>query len=429
MWRTAAIVGVVASVALVAAHAWGDRLNSFPDERLHIVNGEFYVEHWLPPAMTEALERYAGVHGVAYHMLWPPQATYLVFAKASLLVPGLRDTERWMCYRALCVMAWGALVISVLVHLRRSPWVFWLVGLTPGVWYVFTYFSADALSYVTASVVAVQLGLPDSMARRYLTTGKPIGGGVIFGASIGLLALSKLNYLTFSGTAFAYCCVLLWRNREKTMFARRCVLVVAIGCAVAGPFLLTDLVRNGAGQVRDARYNSLRESFAKPGFRASDITAGTAYYGYAIRQQGVSAAALFHRPWRWGLFTSRSFFGVYGTMDVDPLPLLNDAQVVLAVGLLALGYYYCRRGLARDQLVFTGVALTMCAAACAAAFWRAWVFDFQAQGRYCFAIIPSLVLLATEVCDPRQRLAHWILACLMTIAALISLASALPHLN
>lgn len=420
--RRIAASAVVASILVVGAHALRDRFNAFPDEELHVVTAAFYREHWLPPTMGPALAPLAAVHGMSYHMLWPPQATYWLYAKASILF-AVAANHTWLLYRGLSVLLWGSVVLMVLRRLSRAPWLFWLVGLTPGVWYLYSYFCPDALSYAVAVVLTMQMGLPDSVSRRYLATGSPRWGALVLGVAIGLLALSKLNYLTFSATAFAYACVLLWRQHDSA-YLRRALGVLVVACCVAGPFLVTDLVRNGT----HSEYESLRDSLAGPGFRTSDIRDGTAYYGYALRDRGVPASALFHRPWRWGLLTLRSFFGVYGTMNVNPLPWLNDVQGFIALGVLVLLVFATRRRLTRDQRILVGVAGVMCVAAVGAAFWRAWTFDFQAQGRYCFAVIPIVVLVALDVCDEPRAILHWGLAACCAIASVISLASALPYL-
>ena len=418
MLRRVAVGAVLASVMLVAVHAARDRLNAFPDEQLHITTAAYYLDHWLPPPTSTALAPYAGVHGVSYHMLWPPQASYWLYAKASNLAPFV---PRWAFYRGLCVLLWLALVVHVLRAARTQPWLYWLVGLTPGVWYVFAYYSPDALSYGVAAVLVTQLVRPESVSRRYIAEGTPRLGAVVLGGLIGLLALSKLNYLTFSGAAFVYCCVLLLRNKVS---AQRAFVVIAIAFTVAAPLLFADL----ANKTRGDDFEQTREQLAGPGFHASDIANGTAYYGFALRDRGVPAAALLHRPWRWGLLTSRSFFGVYGTMDVDPIPRLNDLQFLLGLCLLALiaaGW----RGGTLDSQILIATCLVMCAVALIAAFWRAWTFDFQAQGRYVFALIPILVLVSAERSHVRHPRLFWGLAAAMSVAGLVSFAAALPYLS
>lgn len=422
--RRVALSGVVVSLALVAAHAWHDRLNSFPDEQLHVMTTSYYLDNWLPPPISDALAPYAGVHGVSYHMLWPPQATYWLYGKAASLV-SVQDP--WRFYRGLSVLMWLGVLAYILRAARKQPWLFWLVGLTPAVWYVFAYYSPDALSYAVSAVLVAQLVQSDSVSRRYLLDGKPLSGALVLGVGLGLLVLSKLNYLTFSAALAVYCGVLLWRNRYVASYVRRSLLVVAIGCVIAAPLLIADMVNNA--HERDQRFEATRERLAGPGFHDSDIANGTAYYGYRLRDRGVAAPALFRRPWRWGLLTSRSFFGVYGTMDVDPLPRLNDLQFILGLGLLALMVACRKRQLPADGLLFVSAALCFCVVAIVAAFLRAWTFDFQAQGRYCFAMIPILVLLAADVCDTRHAPIFWGLGAATAWAGVLSFASALPYLG
>src|SRR5262249_49627487 len=158
------------------------------------------------------------------------------------------------------------------------------------------------------------LGVSDSAARRYLETGTPLRGALVLGACFGGLALSKMNYMPFALFAVVYCGALAWRLRGTAGLLRPAVVIAVTGIAVAAPLLTTDVVRNGLD--RDARFEELRETLAAPTFKPSAIAAGNAYKGLALRQRGVTARAMFSRPWRWGLFTYRSFFGVYGMMNV-----------------------------------------------------------------------------------------------------------------
>ena len=423
--RRLVVMLLIATIPVVALVAWTAKLDSFPDEKLHVVTASYYDDHWLPPAMDGDLTPYVGVHGVSYFMLWPPQAAYLVFAKAAHLV-GADDDARWRAYRVMSALLWAGLVLTVLRFLRRAPWVVLLVGLTPQVWYVFTYFSADAFSYGMTAMIVLLLGVPDSPARRFLATGKPMGGGLALGACFGGLALSKMNFMPFALFAVVYALVLAWRMRKTGGMARRALVVATTGFIVSGPFLAADVARNGLG--RDQRFETLRETYAAPGFKPSDIAAGRAYQGLALRERGVSLAAMFSRPWRWGLFTYRSFFGVYGTMNIFSPPGVNGVQRLVCLALVALAFLTRRRPWTTDQKLLLVTAMVLVLVTLWAAFWRAWTFDFQAQGRYVFAIIPITTLALLDLCEPRESTAHWALSAVLSVVGLISILSALPQL-
>lgn len=423
--RTTALAFVALTIPVVALVAWKSRLNSFPDEALHVTTASYYLSHWLPPKIGPELAPYAGVHGVSYFMLWPPQASYLLFAKASQLAFA-SDATRWLAYRGFCVGLWLILVAYVLREARRTPSALLVVGLTPQVWYIFTYFSADALSYAVASVLAVLLAVPESPSRRFMETGKPVAGGILLGACFGGLALSKMNYMTFAFFAVVYCGVLAWRLRATPGLAKRAALVAVVGALVAGPLLVVDVVNNGVD--RSERFEQLREELAAPKFKPSDITAGDAYKGLGLRERGVSFRAMFSRPWRWGLLTYRSFFGVYGTMDIFSPPGVNGVQRIAAIALLVLAWLFRKRPLTRDHMLLLGAGALMIVASLAAAFWRAWTFDFQAQGRYVFAIIPIATVLLIDCTDRRQTAVQWGAFAVLALLGLLSILSALPHL-
>ncbi len=426
MARTTALVLLALTVPVVALVAWTAGLNTFPDETLHVTTASYYLEHWLPPPISRELAPYAGAHGVSYFMLWPPQATYMLFAKASMMAFS-SDEGRWLAYRGFCVVIWALLVLCVLREARRAPWGLLLIGLTSQVWYIFTYFSADAFSYAVASFLALQLGTPESLSRRFIANGAPQTGGVLLGVCFGGLALSKMNYMTFALFAVVYVFVLVWRHaRAKHMFRRACI-VIASGALVAGPFLVVDLLNNGV--ARDDQFEQLREELAAPSFKPSDIAAGTAYRGLALRQRGVSAGALFSRPWKWGELTYRSFFGVYGAMDIFSPKRVNGMQALCSIALLLLAWWQHKRSVLPGRHLLFAVGMVMIAASLGAAFWRAWTFDFQAQGRYVFAVIPITALLLMDSRERRESPVHWGLFGALAILGLWSILSAVPLLT
>ncbi len=423
--RTTAFALIAMTIPVVGLVAWTAGFNSFPDEALHVTTASYYLDHWLPPAVGSELAPFVGVHGVSYFMLWPPQASYWLFAKASQLV-FVHDDVRWSVYRAICVILWLLLVVGVLREARRTPLVLLLVGLTPQVWYVFTYFSPDALSYAIAAMLSLQLAVPDSAARRYLATGAPLAGGIFLGVCFGGLALSKMNYMTFALFAVVYCGVLAWRMRATRGFLKRAVLVAATGAIVASPMLAADLSRNGLD--RDARFEELRERLAAPGFKPSDVAAGTAWKGLGLRERGVPLRALFSRPWRWSFQTYRSFFGNYGQVNIPSPDGINAVQRFFAIALLVLAWLQRRRPATLDQRLLFGFGIAMIAATLGAAIWRAWTFDFQAQGRYIFAIIPIIAVLVIDSSDRRESPLQWGMFASLSAVGLISILSALPRL-
>jgi hypothetical protein len=175
--------------------------------------------------------------------------------------------------------------------------------------------------------------------------------------------------------------------------------------------------------------DDLREELAGAGFKPSDVANGTAYYGLGLRERGVTASALFHRPWRWGRHTYRSFFGVYGIMDVNAPRWLYGFQATIAVAFLIWALWARRTGLGSEGWGVIAVTAVVIVASLAAAFWRAWTFDFQAQGRYVFAIIPTVTLALLELTDRREDAIGWALGSALTIAGLASLSSAVAQLT
>jgi hypothetical protein len=137
---------------------------------------------------------------------------------------------------------------------------------------------------------------------------------------------------------------------------------------------------------------------------------------------------VFSHPWRWWQLTHRSFFGVYGTMDIFSPRGANDVQRLCAIALLVLAWWQRKRPPLPGRRLLTTVGLAMIAVTLAAAFWRAWTFDFQAQGRYIFAIIPIAALLLMDGSERRVGAMHWGIFVVLALAGFWSLMTALPML-
>jgi hypothetical protein len=414
------------TVAIVATAATYSGYNSFPDEDLHVRTASYYHDHWLPPAMTDDLSPYMSNYGVSYFMLWPPQAVYLLFEKLRLGLT-LDHAVPWKAYRFLAVVLWQALVVFVLRGTRDAPAAIALVCTTSQLWYVFTYFNADSFSYVMTALTALQLARPESFARRYLATGAPLRGALFLGACFAGLALSKANYIPFTMFAVAVGTALLWREAALRDRLTRFATVTATCAVLAGPLLAVEAWKNQG--IRSERFEQIRENFAAPGWKPSDIASGKAQLGLGLRARGVTFLDMFHRPWRWGELSARSFFGVYGQMDVHSPPHVNTLQALCFIALFAFLWHGRRREVGRRDKVLLAFGVACILLTVVGAFWRAWNFDFQAQGRYLFAIIPILVLMTSLATSGAIRDAYWLTATIAVALNCVSLLSALPRLG
>jgi uncharacterized membrane protein len=287
---------------------------------------------------------------------------------------------RWFQVSLFC-----GLVAWTIVRARRFTPALGFLVLTPQVWYIFSYINGDAISFALLTVILVELGCPDSAVRSFLNgaTARPTAGVFVVGALLGLLALSKLNYMV--GLVFAGG-VLAWLAGESRSWKRAALLVV-IAAVVALPWMTYH------GWVNDFRTTERifehAEKVAEPAMRPSAQTGPHSFPYMALRAKGASLWDILVTL-DWVGLSFRSFCGLYGWMSVRAVAWLYGAFAGLYVVLLAiLVLPVVLRGSRRSRALLIGIGV--CAAlVLAQSIYRSWVYDFQGQGRYLFPILPTL---------------------------------------
>ena len=180
---------------LVAAMAFTSPTSQsvHPDEFSHLAAARYYYSHWIPPRVDspEIIGSYSA-YGASY--LNELDIVYPIAAKVSQLwsVFGLEETTS---LRLFNVLLFGGL-LGIAASFRKSwPTVIVLL-LTPQVWYVFSYFNADAFALFLSLVTTMMYAAPHSSVSRFIE-GERVSRAVIcvFVVALGMLAVSKRNYL------------------------------------------------------------------------------------------------------------------------------------------------------------------------------------------------------------------------------------------
>ena len=222
------------SAVLVVLMATRSPGNAHPDEIFHLAAARYFREHWLPPSVGApgAESSYSG-YGFSY--LNEADIVYWAFGKAAA-VARLVGIEPALAMRWLQVGLYSGLIAWMMFRARRFTPALGFLLLTPQVWYVFSYINGDALPFALLTALLVELGWPDSSVRRFFkgTRARPTPGVFVVGALLGLLALSKLNYLVsfvFLGWA------ILWLRSEVRHWGR-IALLASIAAVIAMPWVV-----------------------------------------------------------------------------------------------------------------------------------------------------------------------------------------------
>ncbi len=389
------IVPLAVAVALVARMAAASMVNAHPDEWFHGLTASYYLTHWLAPTPHAAdLPRYLHpCYGTTY--LWgiPQDLAYFVAGKLAAAADHVAGVDWAHALRAFHVLLFALLALLAARRRPGDPLVLALL-LTPQVWYIFSYFNGDALPLFLSLVLASELGTPGSLTREFLEASdgrRRWGAGVLLWLLVTLLVFCRQNYLVF--LAFVGLCGVWMVARAapgiRMRMLRRGALVLAAVAVTAGVLVGEYVLRMGPDS--GAKVLEIRESHAADGFRPSQIGQPKSFPGLAMHQRGVPFRYMF-QTLQWHHYTFDSAFGVYGYMKIYAPEWFYGCCSALLLALVLLAGAAVWRVRDRGKWLLAAGTVGFLALAVAQSIYHSWTFDFQAQGRYLFPMLPMALL-------------------------------------
>jgi hypothetical protein len=399
----------VAAGGLILCMALLSRFNAHPDEYLHFESARYFTAHTVPPALDDpAVAPSFGHYGVSY--LQSFDTSYFLMGKFMAALAWLHSPE--IAARLFNVTLFIVVAAYAGMRLRGSVAAAILL-ISPQIWYVFSYVNGDAWALAVALIAIVQLATDDSLLNEYLRADswrKSAHGGLAFAGLLALLLMAKRNYylfLPFVGLVGIWK-TFVWSNGapRKQLLSRWAAIALAalalylpgrIAHAAINRFELPRLVAEQA------------EKFAAPGFRPSEIAAGSGTRRLNMRSHGVPFSEVFTKH-RWAAASFQSFCGVYHWMTLrSPAPYYFFIGGLYLAVLSTIAFAF--RNLPRQEALFG--ALTVCAAAAVILLsaYHSWTADFQPQGRYLFPILPMLAFVLHRYRETlRSRALHLLFA-------------------
>jgi hypothetical protein len=323
---------------------------------------------------------------------------YFLAAKLSLLlqllVPNPLRSIRLFDFLLLMGMAASALA-------ARTPLHRMLCFATPQVWYVFAYCNGDAFAYLLAFFISGLLLEIHAEAASPAEVRNRMPRFLVLGVLLGLLSLSKRNYyayLTYLAPLGAW---LVWvaAPAARRPLARGLAAAGLVALSIFGARWGLELGINGLD--RQARLHAVHEEFAQPPYRLS-APVSESYPSMRLREKGVRPLELFTQH-RLHELSWKSFVGLYGAMNLPSGGAYYAAMLALQLALAGLACAAALREGGRASAALLAVTAFGAAMALFLSFWRSWTFDFQAQGRYLFPILP----MAAFFVGAHARLERW----------------------
>ncbi len=364
--------------------------NSFdyahPDENMSKAAVDYYVEHWKPadirsPEVADTFSAYG------HSRLKEVTAYYFLAGKVAWFAKNILGLEQY--YRAFNVLLFAIMVGIYCKKGKKNAYLFLMLGLTPQIWYLFSYTTSDAWDYFLSFLVLYQLTVETSLFRRALEHGLSKWKGcwlVMVGALYGLLLLGKKNYYFVFAASFFW--LLYWwiksENKKKMQMAWKYVIVLAVCLSIYGGAKYSDNIRydNQKGEIAAELKTQYEE--VSEGANQKETDSGI-WAGNRMKSRGITLNEIFSK-YGFAKYSYQSYAGTYGWMEYESTSgyyiLIGILYVLILVELCSSAI---SDGYLGDKVLF-GLLLVLSVAVFGSSVWHSWTSDFQPQGRYLFSI-------------------------------------------
>jgi len=370
--------------------ALGAKFNGSPDERDHFMTADYYKTHSSTPLRNAESGAYT------YNSLWNYSRVYLKVADYFIAGKVSNLFDRWFdSYISVRFFGLFLIVLFIFLSVRfpRSGVVLLPFLFTPQTWYLFSYVNDASFPLFLSFCLLL---LTESIKPRLVDEDfnfKKVIGIVFIGLLLGLLLLSKKNYLVFTFFYLFYIFTLPIKISGKIAadfrgfvhsfkrFVKVPLAILGIAlCVFAARELTVDRQKVPLAIQTETYYNQSKVSFEK--HVATGISGEARFKSYPKMMK------------KWVHNSFKSFFGTYGFMRYWGTKFYYKAIVVLLL-LLMLGILttiYIRKDweLAFWSLLFLASFVVIIFAS---SYLYSYRYDYQAQGKYLVPILPILGLI------------------------------------
>ncbi|BHH85142.1 hypothetical protein [Desulforhopalus sp. 52FAK] len=402
-------------LTLIIVMASISKYNQHPDEGVHVMAAQYYMDHNLPPEIGDpAVAHTYSIYGIS--RLNSGEISYFFAGKFAKLFQTLQIPE-YRLVRYFNVSLFAFLLLFA-VYKKTFRIIFLPLLLSPQIWYIFSYFNSEAFAIMVILLIAYQMVASDSTWNRLLTIdGSSCSWWKLPGVVVllGVLLLLKLNFYFFGFYMLLYFIWRLWYG--KTTFNMSILLRVAvIGLAGVSVFVAVRVFDSSINDFQKSeKILEARETYAGEMFKPS-TPLDQKFVHLRMKDRGVSLKRmLVHHMWGEKIF--RTSFGEYGYTSVAASYGYYDfVRYLSVVVLLVISFFAIKNGgwegLGLVVITFVSAILLLIAA-----FYQAWAVDFQAQGRYLLPIVGMFSIFAYHMKDKLANLpCVSVLACMYLVS-------------
>ena len=384
------------ALALMCLVALKSQFNAHPDEAGHFNAVNYYSQNWLKQNVDspEMLKSLIPGWGISY--LHIKDFTYFFNNKISSVLSPL-GLESFVKYRLFSIL----LFLVMLIVFKDRTWegFCFLVcaNLVPQIWYIFSYINGDALSFFITMLtcyyfVTNKVKIVDSFWNRKIYWRQVfwfilLCSGVLF---------VRLQYFIVVPFVLAMVFILGLNNFSKHAFSRFFVRIGIFILVLASVYFVDKIIDESVNGFRKAELLlEIRKSYADPTLSKENILkTGLNPHLLFCKEFGISFYDLFFtRNLNWFTISFQSFIGKFGYMSLNcshNFYLLSTIFVIIPTGVtVCILIFLCDWKL---KLAHILGALTIATIIIQAMIYS-WVYAYQAQGRYLFAIFPVLATI------------------------------------
>lgn len=402
---------VMATISWLAAH---------PDEKLHSVAATYYESHNLPPIVgdPEANFTYTPTrYGISY--INQSGIDYFLIGKFSSFIKSTFPLKIKSFYNQRYFNLFLFLVLCLIIWRSKDRLIYFPIVITPQVWYIASYINNDFFPFFVMMVLCFEFLDNRSFYNRSLTNKHSIGFIFPAGVFLGILLISKLNYIVFVIFSVYY---LIWNALKLNQFKfnrslflsqpfKSFLLILICAISVYAIRIGFDIYQNGIN--KNEKLEHYANQFAAKGFRPIDIETDIQKTpsGLRLREKGKSLENLIMEL-HWYKSSINSFFGVYGWMNIKAPELYYQWIIIFAYLLVTYAGIQSILTFQINHIIFLAISYCLICMMVAASLYHSWTYDFQPQGRYLFPILGILSILFHET---REYLNRYILSLLISL--------------
>lgn len=381
---------LIAAVFLVAYMAFNSFDYSHPDEDVSKAAVDYYVNHWQPADIRSA-EVVDSFSAYGHSRLSEVTVYYFLAGKAAWLAKNVLGLNKY--YRAFNVLLFAVMVGMYCKKGKKNACLFFMLGLTPQIWYLFSYATSDAWDYFLSFLILYQLTGEESLFQKAMhktTKLRTVTSLGIMGVLYGTLLLGKKNYYFVLVASFL---LLLYQlifefKKERVQAIIKYGIILLICLLVYGGVTISDSIRYGghkaeiAGELRNNQVEDRTDQNADP---ATEAERQKTLAGLNMRQKGVSLEKIFF-DYGFGKYSYQSYTGQYGWLEYESSRFYYCCMGILYGMML---FMLCRGAMLNENVYSKTLFLLfmiLSMSVFGASLWHSWTADLQPQGRYLFSI-------------------------------------------